>query len=769
MSIYTSSMSATDSSTRSVPVLRALQKKFTSHRSAPIEIRDQVEVVPHQTFETFLADKANKGFSFKDKLKYRGIELLNARGIKNNIRAFFSLGAIGYFVRGKVSESNRQALTQEAHFYRTCCNVQDVFGKFKQKPDANFAGLKEAYELILKVANNNGSHDEINMILDNLCKASVGGDLLDFEAISALQSRGGFNEASVLSTINGQAFLEDIDAKREAGYRGRPLEDKEEAVLRMNGQVIQQTEIKDILGDQAARSIFQSYARAYTKLRDQEVNGQPNGVIMSMDLISALSSKNVSEGLVQSEIDHQNKLILELVQKPAEQVTAAAIPVGCEDRVAFVEELDRVSEHYANYHASLDAQAAIPSQLAIAQRALTKAEAALEKESAKTRTCTFAEMEKIYGPIVNQRLPGANAFAPIKAERNRITDALEAKNGEIADEIATLEGLVGNEGSLLREQEELEQTLAVQDELISKHLEDVDGFDRDVKTFVKGIKKGNEQDADVLEKIRQSAETLRAARAAHSKTAQKLAEKVGEITDARANLRFLKTNSKIHPLIADKISLEQQLAVCLKTTFTLTHGEIKELHDGGFTNNHPSDFEVIAGQVGQLDREATACTSELGRLQGDLERNESGLEESQEVLRRFGFQFKPNGQVGGFKHKHFNEGYQQTMREHLKQQGPLTANILNAFQLTTMDIKDVNNQSIMNLNANAPVEIAEAAPVQEIPARRNTVNLVQEQGYFVESEESDDVSSYEGSEAGMNRGRRPRFIDASGFIAVDLD
>ncbi|MBP7074659.1 MAG: hypothetical protein KBA81_04665 [Rhabdochlamydiaceae bacterium] len=751
--------------TQAVSVARTLKQKISDLRSAPKESQQEVEIVPHQTFETFLADKANKGFSFKDKLKYRGIESLNARGIKNNIKAFFSLGAIGYFVRGKVNESNKAALTEEAQFYRTCCNVQEVFGKFKQKPDANFTGLKQAYELVLSsVAKDADTHNEVNLILDKLCKASVGGDLLDFEAMSALQSRDGFTMASVLNTITGQAFLADINAKHQAGYRGRAVKGDEKTVLeRMNRDVIQQNEINTILNNEGTRSIFQSYAHAYNSLRDQVVDGQHPGITMSMDLVDALSLDVVNEDLVQSAIDQQNKLILELVQKPAKQVTAAAIPVGCEDVDEFVAELDRMTEHYASYHENLDAQANIHSQLAIANLAVTKAEAALDKESAKTRTCTFAEMEKIYGPILNERLPGVSAYRPVKLEKDRLADALEAKNDEITTEINTLEGLVGNEGSLIREQEALQIRLASLADVISKHQKEADGYKKGVSILFDGMMQGSEQNVDVLEKIKESAAAIPAAVVARSEAAQKLATVKADIARERANLRLLQTNSKIHPLIAEKISLEQNLAACLRTSFALKHSEIKTIHDGGFTANHPSDFEAIAGQVGQLNGKAIACAGELGCLQGAQERNVRELGESRAQLTRFGFQFNREGQVTGF--NHFNDGYQETMCEHLKQQGPLTANIIRALQLTASSIKDINQASIMNPAVNASVEVVRAAPAQVIPARRNAVNLVQQP----DLSDLDYESDYEDLEFNMKTQKRPRMFDlGDGFSEIDL-
>lgn len=92
-----------------------------------------VNTVGTQTFQNFLNQTAVKalatntsGFTWIDKLKYRYVDYLEAKGVAK-FGKFLTLGGLGYLFIGNLTD---QELTLQRNFYRAVCKAKASFHAF---------------------------------------------------------------------------------------------------------------------------------------------------------------------------------------------------------------------------------------------------------------------------------------------------------------------------------------------------------------------------------------------------------------------------------------------------------------------------------------------------------------------------------------------------------------------------------------------------------------------------------------------------------------
>lgn len=663
-------------------------------RSSYEEIPDQ----PHRSFDEFLSVKAKDGFSTKDILAMRGVEFITAKGLWNNVKAFFDLGAIGYFFADKVTDSNRDALMAEANFYRQCCKVQDFYQAFQKKPDAaNFKGLKTAYEAVLAMGKSSAQHDTINAIMNkHFAKgASVGEAILSHEAKTSLTSLGGFTADSIMETITGAEFLEGIQAKSAMGYRGRDLTVQEESVVgTANKRLIAQQEIKGILSDKSTRSIFLSYARVFNQLRDSE-----EAYTVCTDVVEALGESTVTKGQVDRRVASYNALLLDLVQNPTKTALASALP-----QVA-LDVLDEMTKVYAEHQANLAKQPQLMVELKAAQAAQKKADAALQKEGAKTRSCTLAEMEDVFGPTPNKDLPGARNYLIDSTVKAGLKRDLEAQKLAIEERKGELEKLVGKDGSLIVRENQLAQILADQDAIMEANAKLLEKTVFGVKTLAKEIRSGRDvTDANIGDHVKGASEQSIAALAVYRENAPKHVEVTKQIAVARAELALLNKDSADHPAIKERNSLAKQLALVEAKRFVLTHAQIAQIYADEKTFAIDA-LDPIVERMGQLKDAKDACDDAFDAKQEELDETAEEIDASIVSLASYGFEVSAEGVVGALNFASFDEEFKEGIEKTLAEQGPLSGRIVLALQAVASTPKEMHTMTLFNRGEHSSVDV----------------------------------------------------------------
>ncbi|MBP7075064.1 MAG: hypothetical protein KBA81_06740 [Rhabdochlamydiaceae bacterium] len=96
--------------------------------------RSTVNKVGAQTFQNFLNQTAEKaletkssGFTWIDKLKYRYVDYLEAKGVAK-LGKLLTLGGLGYLFIGNLTN---EELTLERNFYRAVCKAKASFHTFE--------------------------------------------------------------------------------------------------------------------------------------------------------------------------------------------------------------------------------------------------------------------------------------------------------------------------------------------------------------------------------------------------------------------------------------------------------------------------------------------------------------------------------------------------------------------------------------------------------------------------------------------------------------